>query len=332
MAWVHVGQLTEAGTMELVRDPIAAYVYKVDPDRDLALLKLSASTNGRSVPFIALAGDPPRPGENCSAIGHPAAGLLWTYRSCEISGLGRSPEDLVDVVMARLAFAGSERKELEDQVSGLPKRRIVLTSCGMNPGDSGGPVVNNNGELVAVTFAIPADPARSKFSYHIHPDEVRAFLADIPSKPTLLLPDAWELGPRVQVVDLLGQGRPQTLIGGSQFPEQVMFDLDGDTPRELLAKSDLRALVGQRRFDAEAVFHFQRARRTAFYDTDNDGTFDVILQGNNSEAWADTEYTLGTDRRWVVRTAVKLPWVDARRFREAKLGARLQKLTARLPG
>ncbi len=331
-ALVYVGQLTDAGTMQLVRDPIPAYIYKVDRQRDLALLKLSKLPNGTKgdAPSFRWPRIPPRPAQSCSVIGHPAAGLLWTYRSCEVSGLGFSPEDLVDVVMPRLAFTGSQRRQFEDQVSGIPKRRIVLTSCGANPGDSGGPVVNDNGNLVAVTFATPADPTRAKFSYHIHPDEVRAFLGDIPNKPVMVIPEAWVLGPRVQLIDLLHEGRPQTLISGLKSPEEVMFDLDGDTPRELLAKGDLRVLIGQRRFDAEAVFHFQRDRRIAFYDSDNDGIFDIILEANNSEEWADTEYRLGTDQRWVVRTGVKLPWVDARRFTDAKLGARLQKLAARL--
>jgi hypothetical protein len=281
------------------------------------------------VPIIPFATEPPHPGQTCVAVGHPAAGLLWTYRSCEISGLGVLPDDLANVVMPRLAVAGGQRTAFEEQLQSLPKHQIVLSSCGINPGDSGGPLVDDSGALLGVTFATPADPALAKFGYHIHPKEVREFLASIPERPMILVPDAWDIGPQVRLVDLMGQGKPQTLIAGTTSPEEVLFDLDGDTPNNLLARSDLASLVGQRRFDAEAALHVGEGKRIAFYDTDNKDGFDLILQA--SDDGPTTEYRLGADGNWTVRTT-NAPWFDPSRIRDPKQANRLKVLVSRLRG
>jgi S1-C subfamily serine protease len=328
---VHTGRLRETGSMELLPDAVPAYIYKVDPQRDLALLKLAEMPKGSSaVPYIPLSEQPPRPGQNCSVVGNPAAGLLWTYRACQISGLGQSPDDLVDVIMPRLAFAGRIPKEIEDEVNDLPKRAIVLTSCGINPGDSGGPVVNDNGELLAVTFAVPADPARAKFSYHIGLNEVRAFLAEVPAHPTLMLPDPWHIGPRVEIVDLLHQGRAQTLIAGTQRPEQIMFDLTGRTPKKLLDGRDTAALVKGHQFHVDVALHFSPVQDIAFYDTDGDGTLDLILIDRDKDRVANQELQRDPDGKWSVQERAHVKWIDGSNLKDAKLAARFMKLVSLL--
>jgi S1-C subfamily serine protease len=52
---------------------------------------------------------------------------------------------------------------------------VVETQVPTNPGDSGGPVVNERGELVAITQS--NDTKQRLVSYHIDAGELRAFLS-----------------------------------------------------------------------------------------------------------------------------------------------------------
>jgi S1-C subfamily serine protease len=325
-AMVHLGRMNADGSIELAREPVEAVFYGADKNRDLALLRLAEPAAARGpLPFVSIADQGPRPGQSCSMVGHPAAGMLWTFRSCQVAAVGRSPGDMVDVVFQRLAAAGPEKHEIEASLASIPSRRIVLSSCEANPGDSGGPVVDDAGKLLAVTFAIPAQGDRSKFTYHVHLDEVKAFLAKRPTTPTVLTPDAWDLGPRVQ---LLG---PEVLAAGVDRPEQFLFDLDGDTDPALLRSVDKSLVVGHK-FEAEFALHTSAIGAVAFYDTDNDGVFDLIKEQRRLGGDVSQQtFTRRKDGSWDVqpsRGAVAL--VDPGLFVNPALGRRLTTLVRAL--
>ncbi|HKQ61125.1 MAG TPA: serine protease [Candidatus Polarisedimenticolaceae bacterium] len=292
-ATIHFGRLVD-GLMHLVDPGVPALVVKDDPDKDLALLKLTHPPEGVTLVAVPLSKQEPTPGSDCVAIGHPAAGLLWTVRSCEVSGVGTWPAEHIDNVMHRLAAAtAEERAELTQLVEGLPSRKILLSSCGINPGDSGGPLVSAQGELLAVTFAIPrGDPSEGisldKFSYHVHLDEVRAFLAERPSKPLLAVPDPWPPGVYSALIDLDGDGRSDTLGFGVERGKPItglVADLDQNSPADfspkMLENPQLRA-----RWDFEFSLQTEPTMR-AFYDTDDDGTIDVVLVDADRDGRAD---------------------------------------------
>jgi S1-C subfamily serine protease len=274
-AMVNLGHLETDGTMTLEQMERRAFVYKIDVGRDLALLKIEGAS---ALPALQLADMPPRPGMSITIVGHPAAGMLWSIRPGQVASVGRMPGDMVDYVVAQLAASGDDKAAVTAQINAFPQRRILLTSAPVNPGDSGGPVVDDSGKVVGVTFAVPADPALSKVSYHIHLDELRAFLMQRPARAILVAPDPWDLGPQVELVDLDKDGRPDMLYAGTdQSADTFLFDLDGDTPRALLVPKALDELVSKEKWEFEAGFHIGDDAMTAFYDSDNDGEVDLIV-------------------------------------------------------
>jgi S1-C subfamily serine protease len=329
-ASVHLGRLGRDGGMVVQDQALRAFLLKLDPSVDLALLRIDAVPK-ELAPLTALkfAAAPPRPGTPATIIGHPAAGMLWTMRSGEVSSTGSMPGDMVDMVMRQLSAAPQQRQEAAARLKQGPSRRIILTSTGANPGDSGGPVVDAAGNVIAVTFAVPAEPALAKFSYHIHLDEVRQFMAKVPTAPILDMADPWQLGPRVDLQDLDGDRRPDVLLAGTQEPEQILFDLDNDTPPAAI--QDQSALVRGRKWDFEFALRLAADESTssAFYDTNNDGTVDLIHTVQDDNHKVNTLFTRTPEGRWKVERNAAVAFPTPSLIQNPKLAQRLAALLKR---
>ncbi len=273
---------------------------------DLALLKLDVIPQGiRPLRALQFADVAPAPGTNATIVGHPASGLLWTLRSGQVAGVGRMPADLVDfVMMQHFASAQAERQQVAEELKRMDSRKIILTSAGANPGDSGDPWLTMRGRVIAVTFAVPADPARAKFSYHVHLDEVRQFMKGVPATPMLLVPDPWDLGPRVQLQDIDRDGTPDVLFGGRESPDMMLFDLDNDTPAAL--RKNVDSLVRTRKWDFEFALRVVSSESTsaAFYDTDNDGTVDLVDVVEDRDNTKNNRFTRTAAGAWRVEQNV----------------------------
>jgi S1-C subfamily serine protease len=303
-AMVHQGALGADGLVQLQGEPVPAALYDDDPINDLALLKLERPAGAPPLPYIKLSATAPRPGQDCAIIGHPSSGMLWTFRPCQVASVGDFPRDMVNLVMARLSAAGAERAEIEALVKSQPPRKIMLTSAQANPGDSGGPVVDRSGALLGVTFGGPGDADEDKFTYHVHLDDVRRFTSKVPSVPMVLPPDPWNFGSRVVPSDINDDGKADVLVVVGQGPEVLLFDLDNDTPAELLkTPADLTRMINERRWDFEAAIDLRGSGYASFYDSDNTGGHDLVLATDEDSPTAKQRFARGADGKWRYQAA-----------------------------
>lgn len=332
---VHLGRL-EDGLMVLDEREIDAVVYKTDPVTDLALVKLTSKPKSAdTLQSVLLAEKSATPGSDCVAIGHPAAGLLWTVRSGEVSGVGTFPRDMTDTVSARLGLSSFGR-QLAKLFDSTPQRKVLVSTCAINPGDSGGPLVNVRGELIGVTFAIPlGDPALGvgldKFTYHVHLDEVRKFIRERPRNPPTHVPDSWPIALVSALADYDRDGKPDTWVFAMR-PDQpatgYLLDLDQDTS-PVFAKRYLDDPEIRDSWNFEFSFQQFPLSRT-FYDTDNDGWLDLIMTDTNRDGRAELvlEQKKG---KWAPASATGKPMFDATLFRDLRLRTRFARLTAAQP-
>lgn len=139
---------------------IKAKVLCSSTEKDLALIELESLT--KEAKSIPIANKSPGPGAAIHSIGNPGASkLLWVYTPGSVRQIG------VENYMIGNPRTPIGRFEINC--------KIINTNSLVNPGDSGGPLLNKNGELVGVTHAGSKDDSISKF---IDISEVYTFLRE----------------------------------------------------------------------------------------------------------------------------------------------------------
>lgn len=140
---------------------IRGRVVAVDKKRDLALIELDKLPEHAAA--IPMADTSAGPGDDVDSIGNPGAtDALWVYTS----GTVRT------VYLKKFRTGAGEHEFM-----------VVETQSPINSGDSGGPVVNGEGKLIAIAQAV--SPKARLVSYCVDITEVRAFI-DSPWKPAPL--------------------------------------------------------------------------------------------------------------------------------------------------
>jgi S1-C subfamily serine protease len=221
-----------------------ARVMGSDPAQDVALLMIDAPTDALA-PVSLASGATPRVGQTVLAIGNPF-GLDHTLTVGVISAMGRELR------------AGS----------GPLLRGLIQTDAAINPGSSGGPLLDSGGALVGMNtaftsptgafagigFAVPVDAVR---------DSVARILAAIPAERSTLgirtAADAWlvELGLSGALVLEVSPGGPADRAGvratrmigaGTLELGDLIVALDGVaiSSGEELAQALARTMPGQR--------------------------------------------------------------------------------------
>jgi serine protease Do len=150
---------TEAGYYLRNVPAINGRVLATDAVRDLALIRLQSLPE--CVRELPLAEHSARPGETVHSIGNPdmgealSEGTLWWYTRGTVRQVSRRREVTPD---------------------GVRSVRRLETQSPVNPGDSGGPVVNDDCRLVGVTRSYRADQRLVTESVDVL--EVKNFLAE----------------------------------------------------------------------------------------------------------------------------------------------------------
>jgi HEAT repeat protein len=162
--------------IKLVRrnEGIAWHVVKYEPKKDLALIQLSGVPDG--VKPIRIASRSPVSGDRVHSMGNPgASGSLWVYTQGSVR----------NVYHFEFPTGGGDPKDAFNVSA-----QVVETDSPTNPGDSGGPMVNNRKELIAVTQSLR--PGARAISLFIDASEVREFLASYYKEKKLKPPSTLE--------------------------------------------------------------------------------------------------------------------------------------------
>ena len=118
---------------------VAAELLGSDPSNDLAVIR-ARIPDGSAVPAVFGDSDIVRVGEPVFAIGNPFD-LDFTVTSGIVSGIDR---------------------EAHQHLGGRPVRGVIQTDAAVNPGNSGGPLFNAQGEVIGITTAVE-NPAGQSF-------------------------------------------------------------------------------------------------------------------------------------------------------------------------
>lgn len=140
---------------------VKAEVVGVDPIDDLALIKVDVSDVSGIAPLQLADSDSVRPGQMAVAIGNPF-GLDDTVTVGVISGLNRSLGNL---------------------------RGMIQTDASLNPGNSGGPLLDSEGRVIGVNTAIEATTAGGKgIGFAVPSNTIKKVLPDLRAGNTITRP------------------------------------------------------------------------------------------------------------------------------------------------
>lgn len=139
------------------RRSFKAKLIGVDPPSDLAVLKIE----GKGLPFVLYGNsDEVKIGQWVLAVGYPL--------------------NLETTVTAGIVSAKGRTLEINRRKSDTPVESFIQTDAAVNPGNSGGPLVNTDGKLVGINSAI-ASPTGSYagYSFTIPVNIVKKVMADL---------------------------------------------------------------------------------------------------------------------------------------------------------
>ena len=292
-----------------------AVALKVDPKRDLALLRVEGLEG--ELPFAPLAKGDPKPGRRVAAIGNAGVGFGWAVKHCSINAIGTLESRAAAIFhLHGETWSEEERAEMEGLIAKAAEEAglQIQTDCTILPGDSGGPLIDEQThELVGLNMsvmpAIKQDTSLGSVAYHIHVEELREFTAEVPSEAATFVPDPWEVaGSEGTLADSDGDGEFDSLLVVGACNESLMChalfaDVDQDS-FEAGVTPEVSELYEERSLDAEFIaFNHARMPRgelrqgghvvpindmLLYFDRDNDGSLEtlIVFDGETDETRA----------------------------------------------
>lgn len=320
---VLLGTSVEDGVMDFEPDPKSALVYKFSRESDLALLRLVAMD--RKYPAIEIAQQAPKSSSNCWLIGHPQPGLLWSTRRGKIIQSGLWPRDVLHLLKHVVADP-SEQQLIQGTLGKANQTKITLSNCGLNFGDSGAPLLNDEGRLVGITFALPEELATTFVAFHVHLDTVKEFVGkEWPSVPVKAAIDPLPVGAYFDLADLDGDGTPDALLIARTrdgVPTGVLLDLLQENKVHTADE-----LLGQpRNWKFSAALHLQPVP-AVYCDTRLSGTLDLVV----SEVGPDKIETkrLVDKGQWKSERGAGSAWLDMQWFQDKSVQERIVRIAQR---
>jgi len=337
---VFFGKMTPTGRMIRDEKGYEGIVHKADPVRDIALIKVKDPP--KDLPSAKLAPKDPKTGQPVAAIGHASIGMLWAMKGCQVAAIGDKAVDRSGFQFdcsqlsnpngdeednERLRKRCTEEiEEAKREVSSHQQGLMVQTDCLVAGGDSGGPVINAKGEIIAINQSMNTDPrTQSTVGYHVHVAELREFVAEVPSGPAYVPPDPWcdgGLDGKFEDIDLDGQVDLARVSGYRRTA--LFFDLDEDSFKKKISPE---GTVGKMPFDAEVAWLSQPQGAYVWYDTTGDGRFDLMLVDSQDEGRPVKAYTIAADGTLSPTELKSRHYIDAAHFSDAAMKGRLGRIT-----
>lgn len=314
------GVIDKDRVMQIVKQPIPAIVVKMDKALGLVLLQIVPPVPWlENISPIKASKVAPKPAMDCILIGHKGSNLLWSARQGLVKKVARYPRDFIKGDSVQPFILDPDRgqsrgAQLAKAATALPDRQVVRSDCEGEPGDSGGPLLDKSGDLLGVTYVHQAEAGMKSFVYHLQVSEVQNFLRGAPD-PGLrvepVAPDPWRLGVDVELraTRLARRGEFDWLVAGRAEPRAMLVDLDNDTACKRNDAAAIKELITTRSFEAEVAFHFRADRNIAFYDSRNNGVFDLVLVDLDRDGDAEARFRLEAGK-WVFER-VSEPWIRA---------------------
>lgn len=184
-----------------------AHVVGYDRAHDVAVLRLQDASGLATAPLDA--GSQPAVGAGVAAIGNAGGTGKLSTATGKISALDQS------------VVASDESSGSEQQLNGL-----IQVSANVQPGDSGGPLIDANGHVIGITTA-----AGTGFSFHSGKTGTEGFA--IPIGNALLIRNMIDAGRSTGTVHVGPTAQLGVLVSGSQ-PGQVPDQGNGAVVVEVL--------------------------------------------------------------------------------------------------
>ena len=236
----------------------AATLVKVDQVADLALLKIQAPPQHVSVlPLGDIA--EVEVGEDVHAIGHPE-GEVWTYTT-----------GIISQVRPSYQWTGADKL--------LHQSKVIQTQTALNPGNSGGPLLNDRAEIIGINSFRGEGEG---LNYAVAVDVVKAFLQRTESRAAAPAPSPRPASYRTEPY---GTNIVGVYINARVPPPDVWFVYQ-DSGKQLAYSA-----IGSQtptRIDTIIQGADPQWRSLVYYfDADCDGTIDLIGFDSNGDGIID---------------------------------------------